>query len=59
MFPGKRWIAGRVAEGLLELARVHACEGGRVERPQPPPDLERPGERLLHGHLLVEHEPDQ
>ena len=38
---------------------VGAAIVGGVEAAEPPPDLERAGEGLLHRHLLVEDEPDE
>ena len=59
--PGKRWIAGRLAEThLRQLGRIGRCDPRRVEVAQAALGSSvDPAERLLHGHLLVEHEPDQ
>ena len=48
-----------LAERVLERLRVHGCDRARVERPDPLLEAERPGERLLHRHLLIDREPDQ
>src|SRR5690606_23335798 len=42
-----------------ELVRVGVGDGARVERAESPADLERAGERDLHGHLLVEQHAEQ
>ena len=47
---------GLLAEHRLE---VGLGERPRVEGAEPPPELERARERLLHGDLLVEREPDE
>ena len=47
---------GPLAEDRLE---VGGGELRGVERADPLAQHERPRERLLHRHLLVEHEPDQ
>jgi hypothetical protein len=52
----QRWT---FAEGCVELAGVHTCDLGGVDRPDPALQLERPGERLLDGDLLIEDEADQ
>ena len=47
-------------EELLQLVRSHAGDLARAERaPEPLLELERRGERLLHGDLLVEDEADE
>ena len=43
----------------LELPGIHAGDRRGVERARMALDLERPGERLLDGHLLVEDEADE
>ena len=50
---------GLLAEHALELGRVGRRDPPRVERAEPPLQLERPRERLLHRDLLVEREADQ
>jgi len=57
MLPGKRWTAGFSRNAAS--TRVGRGDRARVERPQPLLDLQRPAERGLYGHLLVEREPDQ
>jgi hypothetical protein len=47
------------AECRLERPRVQRRDRDRVERPDPAPQLERAGEGLLDGDLLVEGEPDE
>ena len=59
MLPGNRWSAGGVRKAVVELLRVHRRDRRGVERPDPALQLQRPGERLLDGHLLVEREADQ
>jgi hypothetical protein len=39
--------------------RIHGSDALRVEPAEPPGELERRGERLLHRYLLVEEEADQ
>ena len=46
-------------ECAVELAGVHARDRARVEIADPPLQLERPREGLLHGDLLVEDEADE
>src|SRR5205823_7830554 len=48
-----------LTEGLLDAARVGGRDALRVERAEAPLELERPGERSRHGHLLVEREADE
>ena len=50
---------GPLAEDLLEPGRVGSAIARRIERAEPLLQLQRPGERRLHGHLLVEREADQ
>ncbi len=50
---------GRLAEERLELARVGRGDRAGVERAESALELQRAGERRLHGYLLVEREPDQ
>jgi hypothetical protein len=50
---------GLLAEDPLQLAGLHAGDPRRVEPAEPALQLERPGERLRDGDLLVEGEADQ
>ena len=43
----------------VERLRVHGRDGRGVQRADPAPQLERPGEGLLDRDLLVEREPDE
>ena len=49
----------RLAERRLERLGIHRRDRARVERADPLLQLERPGERLLDGDLLVDRKPDQ
>ncbi len=51
--------AGLLAEDLQQAVRVEAGDLGGVEAAEALLQLERPGEGLLHRHLLVEHEADE
>ena len=51
--------SGLRAEHLLEVSGVHRRNRACVEPAEAFRQLERGGERLLHRHLLVEHEPDR
>ena len=57
--PGKRWMAGLSRNASSSRAGSIAAIARRVEVAEPLPQLERAEERRLHGHLLVEREPDQ
>jgi hypothetical protein len=46
-------------ERRFQPVGLHRRDRGRVERPDPAAQLERPAEGLLERHLLVEHETDQ
>ena len=59
MLPGKRCSAGGVRNTVASASGSIAGDRRRVERADPALELERTGERLLDGHLLVEREPDQ
>jgi hypothetical protein len=50
---------GSLPEDRVEQCRVGRGDLARVERPEPLLQLERPRERRLYGHLLVEREADQ
>ena len=54
--PGKRCTAGVSRKAASTSAGSRSRD---LERSEPLLDLERPGERGLHRHLLVEREPDQ
>ena len=54
--PGKRWIAGRSRK--MSSSGAVATRAG-LERAEPLAQHERPRERLLHRHLLVEREADE
>src|SRR5437868_3298876 len=48
-----------LSEGVREAIGIDRRERRRVEGAESTTDLERPVERLLDRHLLVEREPDQ
>ena len=48
-----------LAKNCVETLGIHARDLPRVELPEPPLELVRSGEGLLHLHLLVEDHPDQ
>ena len=48
-----------LAEGRLELLGIHRRDRCGVERADPLLELQRPGERRLDRHLLVDREPDE
>jgi hypothetical protein len=50
---------GPLAERAVEIARIHARDCRGVEGADPPLELERTGECLLHRNLLVEDESDE
>ncbi len=51
---------GLLAEDLDERVGIHRCDRCGVEvTAESLRQLEWRGERLLHGHLLIEHEADQ
>ena len=56
---GKRWSAGFSRNTSSSCVRVDRRDLARVEAAEPLRQLEGRRERLLHRHLLVEHEPDQ
>ena len=57
--PGKRWIAGFSRKTSLSRFGVEGCDLRRVELTETLLELERAGEGLLHGDLLIEREADQ
>ena len=58
--PGNRWIAGRSRAQRDELLLARRGDRGDVERAAHPlGDHQRPAERLLHRHLLVQDHADQ
>ena len=48
-----------LAEGGVQLPRIHAGNPGRIEMAQPTLELRRPAERLLDSDLLVQREADE
>ena len=48
-----------LAEGGRQSLGIRRGDAADVEVPEPLAQLERAGERLLHGHLLVEDEADE
>jgi hypothetical protein len=57
--PGEAMKRGPLPECAVELTRVHARDRACVEIADPPLQLERSREGLLHGHLLVEDKTDE
>ena len=57
--PGEAVDRRLLAKGRLERGGVGLRDPAGVERPDPLLQLQRPGERGRHGHLLVEREADQ
>jgi hypothetical protein len=43
----------------LELHRVQGGDQARIQAPDPAAQLERAGERCLHGYLLAQNEPQE
>ena len=48
-----------LAEGPVQLGGIGAGDPGWIEVAQPAAQVDRSRKRLLHGHLLIEREPDQ
>ena len=58
--PGNRWIAGRSEHSATKSSSLSSAIAADVEpAAHPLGDDQRPAERLLHRHLLVEHHADQ